>query len=199
MLSCNLWAQDERFFRDMFSGELARKKPKLKKKYKWQTNTPFYQFDLDGDKWKESVIFEKRDGEDWLHLHNLYKERIFSYRFDSKGLDSRAVKFSLRSLSSNVKLLVIHYFEGYTSYLNFHGTGRFYFLTVEKGKINSASIFKGPIYWEEFEGRNTHYRIRKSKLGLFDYNTDGVKEVIVKHQLVSTIFGYKGSGNWITY
>jgi len=149
LLSLDAMSQDELYFRELYSGDLTRGKEKIKKKYKWKANTPFYQIDLGGKIWPESIVVEKKDGEDWLHIHDDQKKRIFSFQFDVNGKDSQIYKIFKTKISPKSDVLIIYYYEGNTSYLKFSGTVRLYFLTIDDRKLDSISITKGPIIWEE--------------------------------------------------
>jgi len=198
LLSSKAISQDELYFRDLFSGELTRKKEKIKKSYKWKANTPFYQIDLGGNKWPESIVVEKKDGEDWLHIHNDQKKRIFSFQFDVNGKGSQVYKITKTKISPKSDVLIIYYYEGNASYLKFSGTVRIYLLTIDDRKLDSISIEKGPIIWEERENRDKKYFQKGHLVELIDFNHDKTKEIRIRGKFTKNIYFYKGKGKWIS-
>lgn len=189
-------AQDELYFRNLFSGELTRKKEKVKKSYKWRANTPFYQVDLGGKKWPESIVVEKKDGEDWLHIHNDQKKRIYSFQFDVNGKESQVYKITKEKISPTSDILIIYYYEGNAAYLKFSGTVRLYLLTIDNRKLDSISITKGPIIWEERENLDKKYFQKGHLVELIDFNKDKVKEIRVRGKFTKNIYFYRGKGRW---
>lgn len=196
-------AQDERYFRQLFSGSLSEdaqiQKEEEEKKVHYKATTPFYEIDLNDDLRNESLVFERRDGESWFHIHNYpnKKEKIFSYKFDTNGVDAKLYKISIRALSPSIKVLILHFYEGYTKYLEFSGTARYYFLTMENNNFKTLSMYKGPAFWVEKKGFKSDYYRRKYELELYDFNSDGIREVLIKHHLISKILHFQGQGRWI--
>ena len=193
------WAQDERYFREFFGGELKKKAPKPRVFFK--ANSPLYEYDLDGDNRNESFVLEKRDGEDWLHVHGRAPERkrIFSYRLSALGPKAHIYKISIRNLSSTTRVCIIHYYEGYTKYLEAKGTSRLYFLTMDNLDLKTLSMFRGPIVWEEIRSSKRHYYQRNYDVVLHDFNKDGIKEISVRFNVLSTVFFYEKGGNRETF
>jgi hypothetical protein len=195
-LCCIVRAQDELYFRDLYSGNFLERKKHDEKKYKWKANSSFYQLDLGGGKWPESLVMEKRDGEDWLHIHDENKKRFFSFQFDINGKGARVYRVLKHHLSPRYKVLIIYYYEGNTHYYQFSGSIRLYFLTVDDSKLETISIFKGPIIWEERRGRKENYFQKRYVMELIDFNGDGVREIKIKGKFTKFIFFYKGGGKW---
>ena len=196
LLSLDAISQDELYFRELYSGDLTGGKEKIKKSYKWKANTPFYQIDLGGKIWPESIVVEKKDGEDWLHIHDDQKKRIFSFQFDVNGKDSQVYKISKSKLSPKSDILIIYYYEGNTSYLKFSGTVRIYLLTIDDRKLDSISITKGPIIWEERENLDKKYFQKGHLVELIDFNKDKIKEIRVRGKFTKNIYFYQGKGKW---
>ncbi|RLA61675.1 MAG: hypothetical protein DRQ88_08405 [Epsilonproteobacteria bacterium] len=198
IISTQAFCQDELYFRELFSGDLTRKKDKIKKDYKWRANTPFYQIDLGSNKWPESIVVEKKDGEDWLYIHNDQKKRIFSFQFDVNGKESQVYKITKQKLSLKSDILIIYYYEGNTSYLKFNGTVRLYFLTIDNRKLDSISIHKGPVIWEERKNLDQKYFQKGHLVELIDFNKDLIKEIRIRGKITKNIYFYKGRGKWIS-
>jgi len=198
LISTGALAQDELYFRELYSGDLTHKKAKAKKKYKWRANTPFYQIDLGGKPWPESIVVEKRDGEDWLHIHNDQKKRIFSFEFDVNGKESQVYKITKQKISPKSDVLIIYYYEGNASYLKFSGTVRLYFLTIDDRKLDSISIHKGPIIWEERKNLDQKYFQKGHLVELIDFNQDETNEIRIRGKYTKNIYFYKGKGKWVS-
>ncbi len=191
-----VYGQDERYFRELISGELTQEKIKEKKVYKWTANSPFYQIDLGNKPYPESIVIEKKDGEDWLHIHDEKKTRIFSYHFDVNGKDSQVFRISKKKISNKTDLLIIYYYEGNTDYRNFRGSVRLYFLTVDNRDLNTISVFKGPICWDEREMPGGKYTQKKFEVDLIDFNNDGVFEIAVGGKFLYQVFSYSLGAKW---
>jgi len=192
--------QNERLFRKMLSRD--KKKEQIQKKKKrvlWKFSSPFYDVDLDEKSGDESLVIEKKDGEDWFSIFNLYKEKIFSLKLNSRGKKSRLFRVSLRKMSPYVKVLILYYYKGFTDYINFEGSGQFYFITWENNNLKTLSGYPGPPFWLESEKRNGFYFRRHYKLSLFDFDGDGQKEILVKHGPISKIYFYRKKGKWLHY
>ena len=199
-LSClDALCQDERLFRKIMTGGKKKKQVDLGKKTVWKASSPFYEINLDKDPAKESLRVEKKDGEDWLSIFNLHKKKIFSLKLNSRGKSSRPFRVSLRDISSTVRVLIVYYYKGFTDYIDFEGSGQFYFLTWENNDLKTLSGYRGPPFWHEFEKRNSFYQRRHYKLSLFDLDGDGKKEILVKHGPISKIYFYQRRGKWMKY
>lgn len=190
-------AQDERLFRQMLSGELTRDYGQVEKSlYYFKAASDFYEFDFNDDKRSEKIQFSKKDGEDWMAVFDQKGKRVFKYRFETKGIKSRAFKISVRQLSKKSKLFMIYFFEGFTKYLESQGTGRLYFLTIDDKKLTTLSMHKGPYFFEEFKSFKGHYHQRKHDVSLYDFNKDGTRDVAVRYNLTTRVFFYDGNGKW---
>ncbi|MCO4794201.1 MAG: hypothetical protein KC493_10830 [Bacteriovoracaceae bacterium] len=191
-------AQDERFFRSLFSGDLVKeKKETFKSKTKFRTAGAMHKVDLNADSRLESIVVEKKDGQDFIHIHDYLNKRIFSGKMEAMGLNSWLYKISIRRFANNAKVMILYFFEGETEYLEYRSNVRLYFLTFENNDFKTLAINKGPVIWDEFESFKKHYHQRKYKIGLFDYNKDGIKEIAVHYHLTSWVYFYKSPGKWL--
>ncbi|MBH47250.1 MAG: hypothetical protein CME71_03670 [Halobacteriovorax sp.] len=155
-----------------------------------------YELDLDNDNRVEYIILEKRDSEDWLHIHNYERTRIYSLKFVRKGWESDVYKVNLRQLSEDTKILLISYYEGHNQGNNFTGTSRLYAISFEKNDLKTLSGVRGPEIWDEFKDTKIHYHRRPHHVSLFDFDSDGVREVAVRHHLSTKVMKYLGKGQW---
>lgn len=192
----NAFAADERTFRKAFSGELAKEKEPPKKGYKWKVASPFYSIDLTEDDIEESIGFEKKDGEDWVHFLDMFKKPSKSFQLFPLGQGSKLYKVSLRRLSKKSKVLILYYYEGSNESVDFTSTARLYFVTIDNNQLRTMKIFKGPYFLYEKDEHPEHYHRRKFEVGLYDYNKDGIQEIFVKYSKISRIYAYLGKGKW---
>ncbi|MBL6990968.1 MAG: hypothetical protein ISR65_14380 [Bacteriovoracaceae bacterium] len=187
-------AQDERFIRNIFTLETEQK---IKAQTKWYTSSPYYELDLNQDGLDESIVTQKRDGQDYLNIHGNLKKKLYSFHLTPKGKNSKIYKLSLRRVSSSSKVLIVYYYEGYVKYLDFIGTARLYLINIDNNDLRSINISKGPVFWveeEQFEGK---YSRSKFTVDLFDYNNDGINEVTVKYNSISRVYMYSRPGHWV--
>ena len=192
--------QDERYFRQIFSGELIKGESRPEdKKYSFNIHTPYYDLDLNHDGNPEQIVFVKKDGEDWVEIfeqNNLEKKKIFSYRFETKGFNSELYRIEFKKLSPKTYVILMYYFEGISRYIEMQSTARLYVGTIDNDDLKTISVFKGPSFFEEKKSLKGHYHRRNYEVYLQDLNNDQVKELIIKHNLMSQVFIYNGNGEW---
>ncbi len=197
-LGAELWAQDERFFRDIFTKELSKDNHKDDwKESRYLIKSPDYMIDVDDDKVKESFSFYKADGTDRLEIKT-GDQSIFSYRFDVQGQRSGVFKMDIYQISGMSRLFLIYYYEGFTDYLNFKGTGRLYFLTIDYNSFKTFSMYKGPSFFVEQDLKpSRRFVLRNYKVQIEDYNQDSIQEVSVSYKKTKRVYFYKGNGQWL--
>ena len=101
-------AQDERYFRQIFTGELGNKAQLLKKDYKWEVSTPAYKLDLDGDGEEEGITISKKDAENWIELSGKLGKPFYRNLIPALGVDSSLFKINFLKFHQNLKK--DHYF-----------------------------------------------------------------------------------------
>jgi len=195
IMSCAL-GQDERFINKVFGKRVEKESIQGSEFIKMKVYSPLYQIDLNNDGHKEKLLLEKRNGNDYLHIHDWKNKNIFNYRFDVKGMNSRVYKISIKTISAKTNLLIFHYYEGNTSLENFYGTSRVYFLTIDNGDFNTFSIHKGPSVWEEVKSSWYGYRQKGYQLTVKDLNGDRIKEVELTSRGTNRVYHYSGEGRW---
>ena len=195
--------QDERYFRQIFSGDLNKTQLRTDdKKYSFYFHTPFYAIDLNHDGVPEQVLFVKKDGEDWLEIYQVMngeKKNIFSYRFETKGFDSELFRIEFKKLSANTFTFLLYYYEGVSRYIELEATSRIYAGTIDNNDLKTLSVLKGPSVFEEHRSLKGHYHLRTYQVYLEDLNNDQVRELIVKYRSTSQVFLYNGEGKWKTF
>lgn len=200
VMSWRATAQDERYFRQLFSGEINKGHEIIdEKKYSYFVHTPYYALDLNRDGKAEHIVFVKKDNEDWIEILDSDKKKIFSYLFENKGYDSELFRIELKTLSAKTSILLLYYYEGVSKYINFQGTARVYAITIDNNDLKTMAAFKGPSFFDEQKTFKGHYHKRHYEVYLEDLDHDSVKELIVKHRNTSTVFMYKGQGRWQTF
>ncbi len=195
--SYNVWAQDERFIRKLLSGDLGVEGVnEAKPKPHFNVVSPLYEIDLNEDNRVESIVIEKKDSEDWLHIQSYDRKIIFSLRFVRKGWESDVYKINLRKLSPTTHVLLVRYYEGHNQGDNFTGTARLYAITWEKNDLTTMKSVRGPEIWDEYKDSKIHYHQRPQVVSLNDLDSDGFKEVSVRHHLSTKVMKYLGKGEW---
>lgn len=195
--------QDERYFRQLFSGELVKGTHKAEdKKYSYYIHTPYYALDLNRDGVAEQVVFVKKDSEDWVEIFDEkagIKTKIFSYRFETKGFDSELFRIEFKKLSASTSILILYYYEGLSRYIEMQATSRVYVVTIDNDDLKTMVGFRGPSFFEEHKSLKGHYRLRNYQVYLQDLNNDDIKELIIKFRETSQVFIYNGNGKWKTF
>ena len=197
ILSVSAFAQDERLFRKIVTGELTRDRQQDEKSsYKYQVRSDRYQLDINNDGTEESFFTAKRDGEDWIYFFNNKGAEFYKFRFDTLGTNSRIYKIQKRKLNSEVDIMIVYFFEGVTDFLEFEGTSRVYFFTMQKQKLSTLKAYKGPYVWQEHKSFKNYYKQRSSEVSLFDFDKDGMREVAVRYNLITRVFKFHKNGEW---
>jgi hypothetical protein len=200
IMSWGAKAQDERYFRQIFSGELTKKEEQLdNKKYSYVLHSPYYALDLNRDGAPEQVVFVKRDSEDWVEILSATNTKIYSFKFDNLGFDSELFKIEMKTLGPHTTILLLYYYEGISRYIDFQGTSRVYAMTLDYNDLKTLSTFKGPSFFDEVKTFKGHYHKRNYDVYLEDLNKDSLKELIIKYRASNTVFMYKGEGKWQTF
>ena len=197
-------AQDERFFRQIFSGELTEsaakvQEPKEKRPYWFTAQTPHYLLDLNRDTLRESIVFAKKDNEDWLEIYNSVKQKIFSYRFENMGINSGLYRVEHKQLTSSTDVLMLYYYVGYTKFLNTDASARLYILTIDNRDLKSMSVFKGPSFFDERKTKRGHYHQRRYIIETLQLKADNTKQIVLRNRGVNEAFIYEGKGKWKTF
>lgn len=189
-------AQDERFYRQIFTDEL-HEAPK-KKAYKVSVKTPAYLFDLNRDGTREKILAIKRDGEDFFQLRDSYGQKIFEAKLEVKGGEARLYKIQFKQLSEEADILILYYDEGNSGINVFQSSARVYFAVIENRNLKEIYFKKGPAFYYEKETLDISYARRFYRVNSRDYNGDGVKEISVAFNKTQRIYFYQGRGMWKT-
>jgi hypothetical protein len=198
-LSCfQAFAQDERYYRQILTGEL----PKLRDEVAQVPITQFnvkgssYKFDLNGDGIEEIIQPQKRDGVDWLEIRDSSQRKLFEAKLLATGEGSVIYKLKLVNLSVKLKALMIFLDEGKTVSKRFESTGRVYVLSYEDNDLSKVSFVEGPHFYHEREAQREQYWRRDYTVNVYDMDGDGVREIAVMYNHIQRIMRYKGKGEW---
>lgn len=198
VLQSGVNAQDERFFRELLTGDLPQESTSLKRKVsKWMASSPLYKIDLNDDGELEEVLIEARDGTHWATVYGRNQQKLHTFAFETVGGGAHVYKVLVKRLSRTAKALLFYFYEGELQTTNFDSRVRLYFMAFDSNDLRFTELYKGPIVWtEHVDGRRDNYTRRKYVVNVKDFNGDGVKEVAVRHHLTSRIYFYTGRGNW---
>ncbi len=197
-LSLSVFAQDERYYRQILKGELPNFSQDIGEVQEHQFNVKgaTYSVDLNGDGIEEMIQPQKRDGVDWIEIRNTTQRKIFEAKLLAMGGESSIYKAKLVYLSSTTKLLMLFLDEGKTSGRRFESTARIYLITFENNDLSTMKITTGPHHFHEREGQRDQYWERDYSVEVRDVDKNGVRDVVVQYNHIQRIMVYKGNGNW---
>jgi hypothetical protein len=192
------YAQDERYYRQILTGELPKASQNNGERPVAQFNVSGtgYKFDLDGDKIEETIIPQKRDGIDWLEIRNYSETKIFEAKLFAMGSLSSIYKIKVANLNSKVKAVIIFLDEGQTAGKRFESTARIYVLTFENNDLGTLSMTEGPHFFHEKEAQREQYWRRDYMVNIYDIDGDGTREIAVQYNHIQRIMKYLGKGTW---
>ncbi len=198
VFSGSIWAQDERYYRHLLTGDLPLMGQEIAEKPMQQFNVEgaVYRFDLNGDGIEESIIPQKRDGVDWLEIRDSSARKIFEAKLLAMGSNSSIYKLKLVNLSAKAKALIIFLDEGSTAGKKFESTARIFLLSFENNDFSTFSLTQGPHFFHEKESQREQYWRRDYNVNIFDFNKDGVRDIAVQYNHIQRILIYKGKGEW---
>lgn len=195
--------QDERYFRQLFSGELLKEEILGgEKKYSYFIHTPFYNIDLNHDGVPEQIVFVKKDSEDWVEIFEQKKgerKKVFAYRFEVKGFDSELFRIQFKKISQHSYAILFYFYEGVSRRTEMQATARIYVGTIDNGDLRTLAVLKGPSFFEEYKSLKGHYHLRNYEVYLKDLNGDETKELVIKFREMSQVYLYNGKGSWKSF
>lgn len=198
LLSLNVSAQDERYYRQILNGELPLQGQSIKEAQEHQFNVKgaAYNVDLNGDGFEEIIQPQKRDGVDWLEIQDSTKRKIFETKLLAQGVESVIYKIKLAHLSTTSKVLIIYLDEGKTSGRRFESTARIFLLTFENNDFSTFKLAQGPHHFHEKEGQRDQYWRKDYSVDVRDVDQNGVRDVVVEFNHIQRIMLYLGKGEW---
>jgi len=197
-LSLSVFAQDERYYRQILNGELPKLGQEIKEfqEHQFSVKGASYTIDLNNDGIEEVIQPQKRDGVDWIEIKDSSQRKIFDAKLLAMGGESVIYKAKLAYISSTTKLLMLYLDEGKTAGRRFESTARIYLITFENNDLSTMRITTGPHHFHEKEGQRDQYWHRDYSVELRDVDKNGVRDVVVEFNHIQRIMLYKGKGEW---
>ncbi|HXH32442.1 MAG TPA: hypothetical protein VNJ01_16705 [Bacteriovoracaceae bacterium] len=197
-LSGNVLSQDERYYRQIFKGELVTEKETVVDSPITQFNVKgsLYKFDLNADGTDESLEPQKRDGVDWLEIRDFSERKLFEAKLLAMGAESTLYKIKVVQISPKVKSLILFLDEGVTKARRFESTARIFVLSFENNDLSTLRLTQGPHFFHEKEGQREQYGRRDYVVNVYDIDGDGVREIAIQYNHIQRIMKYLGSGEW---
>jgi hypothetical protein len=193
------WAQDEKIYRQLVSGEILTNLETLQPPAAYEFKAPYYAFDLNGDQLEEYLSYEIRDGIPYFQLFNQNKTLLLEGKLSPTGAHAKPYRFRIVDLSQKFRVVIIYFNEGETTAYGYHQFSRLYFLSIDDKKLNQAKIVKGPQIFQEKEIHREQYFRRQYGVNVVDFNQDGIKEISVSYHGHERIYKYLGLGKWEIY
>lgn len=196
----NLFAQDERFYRKIFTKK-SHQSTELQSalendEFKKIVSSSIYKIDLNRDGLEEGIILQKKDGNDYIKIIGQMGEQWLNYRLDTTGEHSKVYKISLKTLTPQSDVLIVHFYQGATQSTTFEATAKLYFISIDNRDLKTIKVFKGPHYWHEKEVGYKYWN-RYYNINVFDYNKDGRNEISINFNKIARVYFYLGNGQWI--
>lgn len=198
MFASCAFAQDERFIRELYQDAL-RQTEEVKIAPKVLAESPVYKLDLNRDGLEEGIRTSVRDGLDYIQIDDYSGKTIFESSLSTVAKNSRIYKINLKTISKDTDALIVYFYEGQNEAVQFEGTARIYFITIDKRNLKTISIFKGPHFFHEFEKQRNQYGKRYYRVNVVDYNSDNIKEISVSYNKISRIYRYLENGKWAKF
>ena len=191
-------AQDERFYRSIYSGDLANSK-EGPFEYKIEVSSSKYLIDLNRDGKKDSIQTVKKDGVDFFRINDDFGKQVFEGKLETKGSESKIFRASLKTISKDVDVLLLHFYEGHNDAAIFEGSARLYIVTIRDRDFRLVSMTKGPFFWTEKQGVANKYWARRYSVNTLDLNKDGIKEIAVSFNNIDRIYYYSKNKEWVKF
>lgn len=189
--------QDERYYRQIFTGELPKTETASKEVMpQFNVSGSNYKIDLNDDKFEESIGPAKIDGVDWLIIKNSQNTPVYQVKLPAMGALGYIYKIKYVHLSKTLKALVVFLDEGRTSGKRFESTARFFVLSYENNNLSDISFAEGPHFFHEKEQQREQYWRRDYSVNIYDIDGDGIREIAVQYNHIQRIMKYAGKGVW---
>ncbi len=198
LLSFNVSAQDERYYRQILNGELPSQGLSHKETQEHQFNVKgaSYNDDLNADGFEEIIQPQKRDGVDWLEIQDSTKRKIFEAKLLAQGSESVLYKIKLAQISEKTKVLILYLDEGKTVGRRFESTARIFLLTLDNNDFSTFKLTQGPHHFHEKEGQRDQYWRKSYSVDVRDVDKNGIRDVVVEYNHIQRIMLYLGRGEW---
>lgn len=189
------WAQDERYYRQIFTGELFDKKEEALQ-YKVSVSTNAYLIDLNRDGKNERIRALKKDGLDFIEIKDRFGKNLMTKKLKAMGGESKLYKIQLKTISTETDVLILHFDEGITNSTIFETSARLYFITIQNRNFKRMYFYEGPHIFHEKEKVKNQYSRRYYNVNILDYNDDDRNEISISYNHIQHIFFYIRNGIW---
>lgn len=189
------FAQDERYYRKIFTGELYEKKEE-QLNFKITVATDAYLIDLNRDGKKERLRTLKKDGLDFIEIKDRFGQEILTKQLKAIGGGSSLYKIQLKTISTETDVLILHFYEGATDATVFEGRARVYFITIQNRDFSRIYFYEGPHIFYEKQMPHNKYGLRYYTVNTMDYNNDDRNEISINYGHIQHIFFYIRNGIW---
>ncbi len=191
------FAQDERYYRQILSGELPTyNQVTTERGTQFKVVGSSYHFDLNGDGMEEVLVPMKKDGMDSLEIRNQSRNVLFTADLFAMGSRSSIYKLKFVTLSKTLKALIIFLDEGSTKGRRFESSGRIVVVSFENNDLTKMTATQGPHFFHEREAQREQYWRRDYSVNVYDADGDGTKEISVQYNHIQRFMKYDGNGNW---
>lgn len=194
-----LFSADEREYEQIIDKKLATSLGGGEDRPKVKVETAYYELDLNQDASPEYIQVYKIDGLDYFAIKDSFKRTLLKKKLDTIGDKSYLYKIQLRSLSKNIKVLLLYFDQGEIDAYSFSKKAKVYFVTIEGKNLKNLHYYKGPSIFFEKKSLHSSYINRKYSVTVFDYNSDGRKEISIKDGLNTKIYSYQKNGDWTVF
>lgn len=198
VVSTTVFAQDERYYRKLFSGDLPRTAEDIVEVQvtKFNVSGSLYHIDLDGNGIEEIIVPQKRDGVDWIEIRSFSQAKIFEGKLLAMGSESQIYKIKFVKISNSVKALIVYLDEGSTKGRRFESTARIFVLTFENNDLSNIVQTEGPHFFHEKQAQREQYWRRGYSVNVYDIDGDGTREIAVQYNHIQRILKYDKRGEW---
>jgi hypothetical protein len=190
------WAQDERFYRQLLSGELTYFEKPVQPPASYRLEGPLYRYDLNHDGLEEYIASDIKDGLVWFTVYDHNRKVVFEHKLPPTGVHSELFRVRIVDLSKNFRVLMLYFKEGHTASLGFQQYARLFFLTIDHQKLEEIRFYPGPRFFHEKMAHRDQYFRRQYGIHLLDIDKDGTKEISVSYHGHDSIYKYLGLGKW---
>ncbi len=193
-----LHAQDERYYRQILTGELPKALGPISgiELPSFNAYGNIYRLDINGDGIEESIQPQKRDGVDWIEIRDSSQRKVFEAKLLAQGAESYLYKIRLVSLSTKARALILFLDEGFTKGKYFESTAKIYLVSLDNNDLSTLKISDGAHFFHEKKAQRELYWRRIYNVNVFDMDNDGIKDISVQYNNIQRIFRYLGNGNW---
>ena len=201
VFSYSSWAQDERYYRQMLTGDL----PTMIREIKEDTVTqyvikgPNYFIDINDDGIEEIIQPQKIDGTDVLEIRSSSGTKYLAARLFAMGTSSHIYQLKLVRLSPKAKALIVMMDEGVIQAKRVENTARIFLVSFENNDLTTMKVTQGPHHFHEKESQREQYGRRDYGVNALDLDHDGTREVIVQFNHMQRIMKYVGGGEWLRF